>query len=376
MSSRFRIGLTFLVLLAAGPLRAGEQTKEPQSGGGQNMAWEAFALRARAYFRKIDDALGRFELGLRAGFMQHQAGETNFLKLDLGASLSQDSYPHQIRFDTGTSFVIQNDSYQENVSALRLNYDRYLAPWLESFGFVERFTDSYLSIQQRFEVGAGLKVEWRVFPDRDRLAEEGRDLAEAVDRELETFAASPEVRRDPGLRRQVSNLERERDRVWQFLRRSLERLELGLAVNVFSEIEQAALETFLDPAGTSVKITLDGEHRLRYVVRPSFAFRPSESLTFRGQFYWKGPLGSPQRRDGRLDYRYDTLLSAEFGLPVSAGWAKKLLFKVEHKIHYDHCPPRIPALVQAEYSAQGGVLRATEARPRHAEFSLSLELKI
>lgn len=362
-----------VVFLAAFPLTAAETG---QDDAAFNKKWEAFTLKARAYLRDIDAELGRFEFGLKAGFMQHEAAETNFLKLDLGATLAKDSYPHQIRFDVGTSFLIQNDVYKENVSALRLNYDRYLAPWLETFGFVERFTDSYMSIQQRFEIGAGLKGEIKLFPDADRLAEEKRDLAEAVDRELESFTSAPAVRQDPGLRRQVQTLRRERDRIWRFLHRTLKRLEVGLAVNIFSEIEQASLETFLDPAGTSTKIGLDGEHRLRYVIRPAFMYQPVESLTFRGQFYWKGPLGSPQRRDGLLDYRYDTLLSAEFGLPVTASWAKKLLFKVEHKIHFDNCPPRIPRAVIDDYLDKGGVLRLSEARARHSEFSLSLELKL
>ena len=94
----------------------------------------------------------------------------------------------------------------------------------------------------------------------DRM--EHQDMAEAVDRELGEFASSPEVRKDPGMRRRVASLRRERDRVWHFLRRSLDRMELNVLVNVFSEIEQASIETGLDPLGTSTKIGVDGEQRL------------------------------------------------------------------------------------------------------------------
>jgi hypothetical protein len=350
--------------------------------------WDAFAQKAGAYLQKKEGELGGFDLRIKAGFIQHAAGDTSFFKFDLGASLTKDSYPHQFRFDTGASFVLQDDVYKENVSTLRLNYDRYLTPWLEAFSFVERFADSYLGIQQRFEVGAGLKLEGRLSPDRDRWEEERRGLAEAVDDGLASWKGRPEAASDPSWRLRIRALEQERNRVRDFILKTLQKVEVSLALNVFSEIEQAAIETYadrivagtegavLEPASAASKITLDGEHRLRYVIRPSFSFKASEALTLRGQYYWKGPLGSPARRDGRLDYRYDTLLALELGLPAASGWAKSLYFKLEHKVHYDNCPPRVPEALRAEYLAQGLVLRTTEARKRHQEFSLSLELEL
>lgn len=374
-----------ILAVSAAALAAQDSGASPGSAASE---WEAFAGRATAYLQAKDKALSGFDLRIKAGFIQHAAGDTSFFKFDLGAGLERDSYPDQFRFDTGASFVLQDDVYKENVSTLRLNYDRYLAPWLEAFSFVERFTDSYLGIQQRFEIGAGLKIEGRLSPDRDRWEEERRGLAAAVDDGLSAWKGRPETASDPSLRLRIRALERERNRVRDFILKTLQRVEVSLALNVFSEIEQAALETYLDrlvsgpdgmvlePASSTSRITLDGEHRLRYVIRPSFSYKPSDALTLRGQYYWKGPLGSPARRDGRLDYRYDTLLGLEIGLPVGAGWAKNLYLKLEHKIHYDNCPPRVPASLQAEYLAQGLALRTTEARRRHQEFSLSLELEL
>jgi hypothetical protein len=378
------------VILAGALLAVAALAAQDDGGaaGDPASAWDAFAQKANAYLQKKDKELSGFDLRIKAGFIQHAAGDTSFIKFDLGASLAEDSYPHQLRFDTGASFVLQDDAYRENVSTLRLNYDRYLAPWLEAFSFVERFTDSYLGIQQRFEIGAGLKLEGRLSPDRDRWEEERRGLAAAVDDQLLAWRSRPEAAADPSLRRRIRAMERERDRIRNFILRALQKVEVSLSLNVFSEIEQAALETYVDrliagtdgmatePASATSKITLDGEHRLRYVIRPSFAFKPSDALTVRGQFYWKGPLGSPARRDGRLDYRFDTLLGFELGLPVAASWAKSLYLKLEHKIHYDNCPPRIPASIRAEYLAKGQVFRSTEARSKHQEFSLSLELEL
>jgi hypothetical protein len=80
-------------------------------------------------------------------------------KLNLNSSVSKGFYPNELTFITDSNFQLEDGAVKENVTKLLLNYEYFLRQWLEGYLFVERFSDSYLSIQQRYEIGTGIKLE-------------------------------------------------------------------------------------------------------------------------------------------------------------------------------------------------------------------------
>jgi hypothetical protein len=95
------------------------------------------------------------------------------------------------------------------------------------------------------------------------------------------------------------------------------------------------------------------------------AFRPLDTLSFKGHLYMKYPLGGPTRSRGRLDYRTDSLLSAELKLPTDPDWGKKVSLILEYQRHYENLPPQIPQPIIDEYLADGQTISPVEAEQTH-----------
>lgn len=353
------------------------------AGGG---AWtERFRLAAGLLENKKKE-LSQLDLSLAAGFNGDQAGDQNLFKLSLDANLAKSVYPSALRFRAGTSVLYRNNVLQEDVTILVMNFDHYFKPWLETYAFVERFSDTYLSLKQRYEVGGGLKLEFNLF-DTPVGADDKKDKAllevagvrslqdyETYLTRLETTEAG-EV--DTGsLRLLLEDYKAERQRILAGLRQKNSLLSVGLALSVFSEMEQAEINTTVLDQGLSedLKYSPDSRQRFRVVVRPNVVFRPLGLLTFKGYIYFKLPLGGETRSDGRLDYRRDSQLSAELKLPTDPEWGKKISFILEFQQHYHNIPFRIPASVIEEYAAAGKTLGTTVAERTHDIYSFKLSI--
>jgi hypothetical protein len=103
-------------------------------------------------------------------------------KVNWLVDINSNSYPNEFRLLSSSIHQFQDSTMTENVMKLVINYDHYFTSGLEGFVFLERFSDSYMSIQQRYEIGTGLKVEGNLFPSR-RAEIESREL-DALSRSL------------------------------------------------------------------------------------------------------------------------------------------------------------------------------------------------
>ena len=107
-------------------------------------------------------------------------------KLNLTSSIGKGFFPYELTFVTDSIFQLEDGAIKENVTKLLLTYQYYFQKWLEGYAFVERFSDSYLSIQQRYEIGTGIKLEtdsFALFPRQGaagRFEESVRTLRAAV----------------------------------------------------------------------------------------------------------------------------------------------------------------------------------------------------
>jgi hypothetical protein len=79
--------------------------------------------------------------------------------VNVDARANRGIYPDELDFRFSSLVEVQDGDFKEYVSAMQLSYERYILPSVELFGFFERFSDAFLHLDQRYEVGLGMKLE-------------------------------------------------------------------------------------------------------------------------------------------------------------------------------------------------------------------------
>lgn len=355
--------------------------------------WDKKIYCAINFLKENEKEVRPFSLSIGTGFNGHKAGEEELYKLGLETKMTYDAYPNEFHFKAGTTVQLKNGKLQENVTTLLINYDYHLETWLEIYGFAERFSDSYLSILQRYETGGGIKFEldflvpkWKknlkTYRTNSKAYKEFEIYIEKDISECDKTPADKEL-----LLRQLEALEKEGTRIVEALKKKHAWLSLGMAVTVLSELEKAEIETYVDDIveenGTiSIQETTkttkiaQGEHRFRIVLRPSIVIRPWPTLSLEGMHYRKYPLGNPKRGvEGRLDFRRDSHVLLKLILPKVPNWAKEVALIFGYHRHYDNLPFQVPQETIDENKAAKKSLRKTVAEDTHEEFVFSLAIK-
>lgn len=126
-----------------------------------------YFLGTLKYMKEKEVELTQLNFSIKSDFTGNEAGVNTSSKLNISAYASKGIYPYEVEFETGSSFTFQNKNeeseFSENIISTRINYERYFHPLIEGFAFLERFSDSYLHLDQRYEIGAGTKIEIDLF---------------------------------------------------------------------------------------------------------------------------------------------------------------------------------------------------------------------
>ncbi|MFQ5572198.1 MAG: hypothetical protein ACE5G0_21185, partial [Rhodothermales bacterium] len=301
----------------------------------------------------------------KAGFGFHSdetSGESSseFHNVNASVNLSRGSYPGELNVTSKIDVTIKGGKFSENVSILNLTYDYYPRPWLEGFVFVDRLNNSFLEIDQRYEVGGGVVLDsnpWTLLlKDRHILTGAGRDLLDslAVSGTTRVFGykenhptRNESAWKDPAwfdcyvkavtktarpsreqrekhrkeVKRLMSRLHDRWSQVKEGVRKQYARLRGALLVGAFMELEKATLAVKDTAANKEVSLPLKGTQTFRWELRPTLALRLTDALKLRGDYYYKGSFKGQQwffHKDA--DYRTDlqltldaTLKGADFG---------------------------------------------------------------
>lgn len=328
------------------------------AAGSQDAEQRKELLARYKAWRELQTELNAMTFTIGAGYIGDASSERELNKLDVNAALAKSGYPNDLKFSFASSIQLKHSGsktdYLENVTTLLLSYEHRMLPWLKAYAFVERFTDTYLSIQQRYESGLGVKGELEI-----GLTETGRKkiedvqafaraAAEARDRKLaggEDVAAAQAVEDGP-LEDAVAAL-----------RNKYSRLTLGLACTTLAEIERASIDL---PDGSARLI--DPRRGFRLALRPDVILRPSESLTLRALTYFKLPAFGPTHAfafDGtwRYDIRTDTNIIIRYDLPKAPAWARRVSLVLDYKYFFDNLPPYVPGIKSAAAAHNSLVFR-------------------
>jgi hypothetical protein len=329
--------LLILVLLAVSAARADEDPDLKQK-----------LLSGWRMWRDLLSDINALTFTIGAGYSGDSSPKRDLNKLDITASVAKSGYPNDLKFDMASSIQLTRSgsktTYNENVTTLLLSYEHYLLPFFKGYGFVERFTDTYLSIQQRYETGIGVKTEFDI-----GLGETGQKKIKDI-LDFGKTAAKARAQNITGGEDVTSALAVDPSQIQDTvtaLRKKYAFLAVGLAFTTMVEIERASLDL---PDGTSALI--DPRRRYRYSVRPSLTLRPSEGLSLKWQTYYKLPAIDSFRTigfDGALhyDYRTDTFVTLRYDLPKAPAWARRIALVVDYKHYFDSNPPFVPHVAQA-----------------------------
>jgi hypothetical protein len=348
--------------------------------------WESLA-----FLRTEEDRQRAVKGSVTFGLTGDESGPRSLFKLNTGVSLSRGNFPTEITVDTLLGLQMVNGQLQEDVTSLKISYDYHTTSSLEYFAFAERFSDNFLSIQQRYEVGFGARIgleigrvgNWR---ETDRQFENLRRnlpgvravaavLPPASVARLQATRLLEPMRVDTAL----SNLE-------HMVRDEQTKLFIGLAASVFAEIENAAIDVLTklnaDPGAPAVKakIDLDGTHRYRLNIRPTFRLRPSRQIQLRVYPYWKLPLDGAHHvtlpnGERRFDYRRDVLSEMTWSIRPEDTGVETVDFVFTFNHFFDNVPPSVPVTLLDEAASAGRTFDRLIAEERHRFVSMALRIR-
>jgi len=337
---RWIVTASLAALLAFGPMAAAFADQDEPLKKAIVAGWRMW--------RDLQVDMNTMTFSVGAGYIGDTSSGKALYKLDVNAGLAKGGYPNDFHFDMASYIQLKRTGsktdYVENVTTLRVNYERNLFPMLKAYGFVERFTDTYLDIQQRYETGLGLKLEAEIgltTIGKKRLKELA-EFHQAVNAGRErNVAVSDDVAQA------LTVDDAQFDEMATAVKKKNAFLALGLACTVLSELERAELDM---PDGS--KKTIDPQRRGRIAIRPGITWQPAEGVSLKWQTYFKLPAFGPTDAaafNGALvyDLRTDTFVTLRYDLPKSPAWARRVSLLVEYKDFKDRLPPYIPGVVVA-----------------------------
>ncbi len=344
---------------------------------------------ALAQLRTEEDRQRSLNADISFGFSGDDAGDRSLYKLSTGITLSRGDFPSQFSVESKLGMQIRDGSLQEDVTTLHINYDYYVSRALEYFTFIDRFTDSFLNISQRYEIGFGARIagsfgemsgttqtETSVDATRrtlDRMRSAGMGSG------INPAALTPsEIERYDGAAQDLIEAVRVRE----------SRVIAGLAASIFAEVERADLSLVSVPLvaqpGVADEIRsnliLAGTQRYRLSLRPTLRLRPTRDISIRIFPYYKLPLSKPHRvvdEWGRrkLDYRRDIYSEIAWSVVQNERGVENMAFVMTLNEYFDNVPPAAPSEVIAAEVAKGRVFRSNVAIGRHRLVALSLRMR-
>jgi hypothetical protein len=389
--------LAALVLVAAPAgaqtLATIERTLLPQQDGMlKGGAVDGTFWESLAFLRTEEDRQRAIRGNVTFGMTGDSSGPRSLFKMNTGIALSRGTYPAEFTVDTFLSLQLANGQVQEDVTSLKISYDYHTTEWLQYFAFAERFSDNFLSISQRYEVGFGARLgvsfgrigDWQ---ETDRQFANFRRNLPGVRAVAAKLPAVAQLRLQPTALFDEERFEKTLDNFDQMVRDRQERLFLGIAASVFAEVEQAAIEAMSlpvssasGPAAVRVKTFLDGSHRYRLNIRPTIRFRATPQVSFRVYPYMKLPIDGPRHvtlpnGERRLDYRRDVLSDMTWSLRTEETGLEGVDFIFTFNHFFDNVPPMLPQRVIDDAAAAGRVFDRLIAEEGHRFVSMSLRVR-
>lgn len=237
------------------------------------------------------------------GFAGDEAGDRELYRVHAGVQLSRGKYPAEVDVSSSVGVTFDGDRFRENVSLVRINVDYHPRLWLENFVFLDRFSDSFLGIDQRYETGAGT-----IFNHWGGLTAAGRGRRETLEQVAFDLPAD-ELERAAWVRcwdalydgpagalADAARLDKLQQDALKANQKRYYRLRAALLLGVLAELETATVTgDALVQMGESIAaqtliLRPDARQQLRWEVRPTLDLQPSDNWRLKARWYFKLPV--------------------------------------------------------------------------------------
>ena len=298
---------------------------------------------------------------------------------------------------------VGNNAFEQDVTRFHARYGYRRSRRLEPFVWMERQSNSFMSITSRYEAGGGVRIGTDLWPAPGgepralaHLVQEGPAGFGCALRRLEaTFhpptgaAPDPCMPAPPGAspaaapgptRAAFERVRAALPAVARSLQADASRAYLGLGLGVFSELENAALATGVSTASPPEAprplreriVQLPGRHRYRLLVAPKVEVRPLRDVRLSLVPNFKLPISSPRiGHNGVMAYRLDLFVRLDWAFGRSdAGRDVRLVLKFDY--YKNMGPPSLTDDIIAAAALEGVAYDRTLATKKHRVVSLGV----
>lgn len=314
------------------------------------------------YLKEQEQKEKKFNGAAQFGFAGDQTDAASLYKINGGIAVSRGYYPDKFEFATDMGLVINNGTFRENVSNVFITYDHSLPKgdslFLENYMVMSRFSDEFLGIEQRYELGGGFIVAFW-----------SKKLTPAGNAELnrlrKTELLPPEAGSDSVrlcVNGQCANLKRAnpqtndaelvyraRQQANVSLRKKYNRFRLALLSGLIVEAEKVSASDSLITVSGKQNFTQSyaASLHLRWEMRPTLDVKPSDNWTFKIRPYFKLPMpwewySTVKSSNGftskAIDYRLD--VQTNLTIKLADWFNKQASVDIQYRILYDNAPRR------------------------------------
>lgn len=323
--------------------------------------------RLEAAADEVEDQFsGRIFFGLNG----QEVKRDNFFVINTGISLSNGVFPFKFELNSGILAQIRNGSFSETVSNVSISFDYNFSDKdlsKQSYVFINGTNNSYLGIDQRYEIGGGFilnyysgnksrKVEHvrnRAIDDRNEsgLTEDGITKLRELNGVEESFNDTDRFLKDQRedlLNRgeeeaadDVTGLLRKRRRIVNTLIKKYSTIRLSILAGLNYELEKTADSLPLFNGDLQRSRSFSATNRYRLVVRPGLDWQ-GENFSFSSKMYVKSGIfeGFYNRIDDgiNVDKRWDYW--AEWISSLRFNFTEKIGVSITYTLFYDNAPNR------------------------------------
>lgn len=311
---------------------------------------------------KMEQAQRKLNGRINFGFNSDRSDNQSLYRIDGGINGSRGIYPGELNFTSNIGILLNNGQFTENVSNIYMSYN-YHPRWgdslfAENYVFLKRFTDAFLGVDQRYELGGGIviaKYSKKLIASNNieklnKISFDDDNFHDGIWGICSDYCAM--YKTDLVTKEDVEALEKSQ-RIANISQRKLyARYRLGLLIGMFVETEKINLskEVYFSTGPTIIVHSFEPTQKARITIRPTFDYKPSNGITLKVRPYFKLPLPGQQYytvnhgnlSDKKYDYRFDFETTLQIGIDDFLDTQNKSVsLYLINNVFYDNAPSRL-----------------------------------
>lgn len=336
--------------------------------------------------------LNPLTITLSGGFNGDKAENQEKYLINVKSNLKYQQILNIFILNMETTVQLKDGSLEENVKNLELSYQHNLINNLELFGFIKRLADSYMSIDERYEAGGGLKFKLPVMYlkkfKNEKIHEQKLNFTRNY-KYLHRILKNPNIDKEEkwSLKKNINSVDEEFDKIYRAFKNKNAILMFEIETAILAEFDKAEIKTFLDDVTyvndteTVVeskelkKFSLDGELNYRLQFGLGLTCKPLSTLTLHSKITKKINLKDGYLEEDPRDFRTEFNSYFKVILKKKEGSPKETSLVFGYKKEYDNSPSRIPDSIIDLNAGVNKKLRNIIAASKHEKFTFSILFK-